>query len=93
MLAIARGLMSRPKMLLLDEPSLGLAPLVVKNILEVIQNLSSQGIPILLVEQNALSALSIAKMAYILETGKIVNQGMAADMLGNDEVRKRYLGK
>jgi branched-chain amino acid transport system ATP-binding protein len=93
MLAIARGLMSRPKMLLLDEPSLGLAPLVVKNILEVIQNLSSQGIPILLVEQNALSALSIAKMAYILETGKIVNKGMAADMLGNDEVRKRYLGK
>ncbi len=93
MLAIARGLMSRPKMLLLDEPSLGLAPLVVKNILEVIQNLSSQGIPILLVEQNALSALSIAKMAYILETGKIVSQGMAADMLDNDEVRKRYLGK
>ena len=93
MLAIARGLMSRPKMLLLDEPSLGLAPLVVKNILEVIQNLSFQGIPILLVEQNALSALSIAKMAYILETGKIVNQGLAADMLGNDEVRKRYLGK
>jgi branched-chain amino acid transport system ATP-binding protein len=80
-------------MLLLDEPSLGLAPLVIKNILEVIQNLSSQGIPILLVEQNALSALSIAKMAYILETGKIVNQGMAADMLDNDEVRRRYLGK
>ncbi len=93
MLAIARGLMSRPRMLLLDEPSLGLAPLVVKNILEVIQNLSSQGIPILLVEQNALSALSIAKMAYILETGKIVIQEVAVDLLGNDEVRKRYLGK
>lgn len=93
MLAIARGLMSRPKMLLLDEPSLGLAPIIVKNIFEVIQDLSSRGIPILLVEQNALSALSIAKRAYILETGKIVIQGKAVDMLGNDEVRKRYLGK
>lgn len=93
MLAIARGLMSSPKMLLLDEPSLGLAPLILKRIFEVILHLSSQGISILLVEQNAAFALQIAARAYIMETGKVVIQGEAKQLIGNDELRKRYLGR
>jgi branched-chain amino acid transport system ATP-binding protein len=92
MLAMARGLMSEPKLLLLDEPSLGLAPLVVSNILEIVKDLRSRGIPILLVEQNVTAALKIADRAYIMETGRIAGQGRAADLLGDDEVRKRYLG-
>jgi branched-chain amino acid transport system ATP-binding protein len=93
MLAIARGLMARPKLLLLDEPSLGLAPLVVQNIFEVIQGLRAQGIPILLVEQNVRVALKIADRAYIMETGQIVRQGRASELREDDEIRKRYLGK
>jgi len=92
MLAIARGLMSQPKLLLLDEPSLGLAPLVVNSIFGIVKDLRKSGIPILLVEQNVAATLKIADRAYIMETGKIVTQGSASELLGNDEVRKRYLG-
>jgi branched-chain amino acid transport system ATP-binding protein len=92
MLAIARGLMSRPKLLLFDEPSLGLAPIVVNNIFGIIKDLRTSGIPILLVEQNVAAALKIADRAYIMETGKIANHGKASELLGDDEVRKRYLG-
>ncbi len=93
MLAISRGLMSRPRLLLLDEPSLGLAPLIVEEIFRVIKDLRSRGISILLVEQNVMGALNIADRGYIMETGKISIQGKAADMQGNDEIRRRYLGK
>jgi branched-chain amino acid transport system ATP-binding protein len=93
MLAIGRALMSRPKLLLLDEPSLGLAPLIVKDILRIIEDLRSRGLSILLVEQNVVSALKVSDTAYIMETGKIAIRGAANGMLGNDEVRKRYLGK
>jgi branched-chain amino acid transport system ATP-binding protein len=92
MLAMARGLMSQPKLLLLDEPSLGLAPLLVNNIFAIIKDLRANGIPILLVEQNVTAALKIADRAYIMETGRIVSHGKAAEMLGDDEIRKRYLG-
>jgi branched-chain amino acid transport system ATP-binding protein len=92
MLAMARGLMSQPKLLLLDEPSLGLAPIVVKNIFNVIRDLRVHNIPILLVEQNVAAALRIADRAYIIETGKITTQGSADALLNDDEVRKRYLG-
>jgi branched-chain amino acid transport system ATP-binding protein len=92
MLAIGRGLMSQPKLLILDEPSLGLAPLVVRNIFGIVNDLRARGIPILLVEQNVAAALEIADRAYIMETGRIAGQGRAGDMLGDDEVRKRYLG-
>jgi branched-chain amino acid transport system ATP-binding protein len=93
MLAIGRALMSRPKLLLLDEPSLGLAPLIVKDILKIIRDLRSTGLSILLVEQNVVSALKVSDTAYIMETGKIAIHGPANTMLGNDEVRRRYLGK
>ncbi len=93
MLAMARGLMARPKLLLLDEPSLGLAPLVVQHIFEVIQGLRARGIPILLVEQNVRAAFKIADRAYIMETGKIVRQGRASELREDDEIRRRYLGK
>jgi branched-chain amino acid transport system ATP-binding protein len=92
MLAMGRGLMSEPKLLLLDEPSLGLAPLVVAQILEIVKDLRARGISILLVEQNVSAALKIADSAYIIETGRIVSKGNAASLLGDDEVRKRYLG-
>lgn len=92
MLAIARALMSRPKVLLLDEPSLGLAPLIVAQIFEIIQNLNKQGKTILLVEQNAHMALKIAHRAYVIETGKITMSGKGQDLLHNEDVRKAYLG-
>jgi branched-chain amino acid transport system ATP-binding protein len=92
MLAVARGLMSEPQLLLLDEPSLGLAPLVAAHILEVVKGLRARGISILLVEQNVSAALKIADSAYVMETGRIVSKGSSASLLGNDEVRKRYLG-
>jgi branched-chain amino acid transport system ATP-binding protein len=92
MLAMARGLMSQPKLLLLDEPSLGLAPLVVNNILSIVTDLRARGIPILLVEQNVGAALRIADRAYVMETGTIASQGKAGTLLGDDEVRRRYLG-
>jgi branched-chain amino acid transport system ATP-binding protein len=93
MLAVGRALMSRPKLILLDEPSLGLAPLIVKDIFKIIQDLRSRGLSILLVEQNVVSALKVSDTAYIMETGRIAIHGPANTMLGNDEVRKRYLGK
>jgi branched-chain amino acid transport system ATP-binding protein len=93
MLAIARGLMARPKLLLLDEPSLGLAPLVVQHIFKIVGDLRNKGIPILLVEQNVRAALKIADRAYIMETGRIVRQGKPAELREDDEIRRRYLGK
>ena len=92
MLAIGRAIMSKPKIMLMDEPSMGLSPLLVKEIFEIIKQLNQEGMTILLVEQNAKMALSIAHRAYVLETGKIVLQGKASDMLENDNVRKAYLG-
>ncbi len=92
MLAMARGIMAQPKLLLLDEPSLGLAPIVVNNIFGILKDLRASGIPILLVEQNVSAALGIADRAYVVETGKIVTQGKAEVLLGDDEIRKRYLG-
>jgi branched-chain amino acid transport system ATP-binding protein len=92
MLAIARALMSEPKLLLLDEPSLGLAPLVVNQIMDVVRDLRSKGIPILLVEQNVAAALKVADRAYIMETGMITAQGKAQTLLESDEVQKKYLG-
>ena len=93
MLAISRGLMSRPRLLLLDEPSLGLAPIVAENIFGVIKDLRFRGISILLVEQNVIRALNTADRGYIMETWKIATHGKAADMRGDDQVRRRYLGK
>ncbi|MDI3547607.1 MAG: branched-chain amino acid transport system ATP-binding protein [Halanaerobiales bacterium] len=92
MLAVGRALMSRPKLLLMDEPSLGLAPLLVKEIFEIIEEIKNQGTTILLIEQNAYAALNIADYAYVLETGKISMKGPGRDLLNNDEVRKAYLG-
>jgi branched-chain amino acid transport system ATP-binding protein len=93
MLAIGRGLMAKPRLLLLDEPSLGLAPLIVQEILVVIKRLKNEGATILLVEQNARAALKISDRAYVMETGRIRLQGKAEDLLGNDEVKKAYLGQ
>jgi branched-chain amino acid transport system ATP-binding protein len=94
MLAISRALMSRPKLLLLDEPSLGIAPILVKAIFEKIVELNTMtGITILLVEQNANIALSVANYAYVMETGKITLEGEAKSLLANEEVRKAYLGE
>jgi len=92
MLAIGRGLMSRPKLLLLDEPSMGLAPLLVKEIFSIIQEINRAGTTILLVEQNAHMALSIANKAYVLETGRIILSGTAKELSESEEVRKAYLG-
>lgn len=92
MLAIARALMSRPKLLLLDEPSLGLAPAIVREIFTIIRNLRSTGVTILLVEQNANLALENADRGYVLEAGCITLSGKASDLLNNEQVRKAYLG-
>jgi branched-chain amino acid transport system ATP-binding protein len=92
MLAIARGLMANPRLMLLDEPSLGLSPLFVKNIFEIIQEINRQGTTILLVEQNVYQSLRIAHRAYVLETGRVVLSGTGAELLGNDHVKKAFLG-
>lgn len=92
MLAMARGLMADPKLLLLDEPSMGLAPLLVEQIFEVIQTINERGVSILLVEQNAHMALSIADRGYVLETGKIVLSGSAEELMSNTLVKEAYLG-
>ena len=92
MLAMARALMSKPKLLMLDEPSMGLAPILVEQIFDIIKELHEAGVTILLVEQNAQMALSIADRAYVLETGRIAMTGEASALLKNDDVRKAYLG-
>ncbi len=93
MLAVARALMSRPKILMLDEPSLGLAPLIVQQIFDIIREINSKGVTVLLIEQNANMALKIADIAYVLETGSIVLKGSGAELLQNETVREAYLGK
>ena len=92
MLAMGRALMSKPKLLMLDEPSMGLAPILVEQIFDIVQELNHAGTTILLVEQNAQMALSIANRAYVLETGKIVKSGDAHLLMNDDDVRKAYLG-
>jgi branched-chain amino acid transport system ATP-binding protein len=93
MLAIGRALMARPKLLLLDEPSMGLAPLVVQDIFKVIERLrSEEGTTILLVEQNARAALKVADRGYVLETGKVILEGIASELLENKDVQRAYLG-
>ena len=92
MLAMGRALMSRPKLLMLDEPSMGLAPILVEQIFEIIQNLHKAGTTILLVEQNAQAALSVADRGYVLETGKIVTTGTGAELLSSPAIKKAYLG-
>ena len=92
MLAIGRALMGEPQLLLLDEPSLGLAPLFVAEILQVIDRLREQGMTILLVEQNARAALAMADFGYVVETGRIVKSGSGRELLGSDDVRRAYLG-
>jgi branched-chain amino acid transport system ATP-binding protein len=92
MLAMGRGLMSSPRLLLLDEPSMGLAPILVEEIFEIIKTINAQGTSILLVEQNAAMALSIASRAYVLETGRVILEGDARSVLRNPQVREAYLG-
>ncbi len=93
MLAVGRALMSRPRLLMLDEPSLGLAPLVVQDIFKIIQQINRQGMTVLLVEQNANMALKIADLAYVMETGRITLQGTGRELLANEKVKEAYLGK
>lgn len=92
MLAMGRALMSTPKLLLLDEPSMGLAPIFIQEIFDIIQDIQKQGTTVLLIEQNANKALSIADRGYVLETGKVVLSGTGQELLSSDEVRKAYLG-
>jgi branched-chain amino acid transport system ATP-binding protein len=93
MCAIGRALMARPKLLLLDEPSMGLAPIFVEKIFEIVKEINEQGTPILLVEQNALMALDAADRGYVLETGKIALEGPAKELRTNEQVRRTYLGE
>lgn len=92
MLAMGRALMSKPKLLLLDEPSMGLAPIFIKEIFSIIQEINAQGTTVLLIEQNAKMALSIAHRGYVLETGRVVLSGTGAELLASEEVKKAYLG-
>ena len=93
MLAVGRALMSKPKVLMLDEPSLGLAPLIVQQIFEIIKEINRQGVTILLIEQNANMALKTADLAYVIETGEIVLSGTGAEVMANPMVKEAYLGK
>jgi len=93
MLAVARALMTKPKLLMMDEPSLGLAPMISKMIFEIIQTINKDGTTVLLVEQNAKAALEIADYGYVLETGRIILEGTGKELLNNDGVRKAYLGE
>ncbi|HCQ47651.1 MAG TPA: branched-chain amino acid ABC transporter ATP-binding protein, partial [Achromobacter sp.] len=92
MLAIGRALMTRPRLLLLDEPTLGLAPLVIAQIFDIIREIREQGVTVFLVEQNANKALGVADRGYVLENGRVVLQDTGANLLVNDQVRKAYLG-
>ena len=92
MLAIGRALMSRPRLLLLDEPSMGLAPILIETIFDTINTLASNGITILLVEQNAVAALDVADRAYVLERGRIVQSGLASELEQTADIRSSYLG-
>ena len=93
MLAVARALISRPKLIMMDEPSLGLAPLIIKDIFEIIKEIRKQGVTVLLIEQNANMALKIADIGYVLETGQITLSGSGQELLANPEVKAAYLGK
>ncbi len=93
MLAVGRALMSKPKILMMDEPSLGLAPLVVRDIFEIIKTINGEGITVLLNEQNANMALKVAHHGYVLETGRLIMQGTGAELLENEEIKEAYLGK
>lgn len=93
MLAVARALMSKPKIIMMDEPSLGLAPLIVRDIFDIIKEINNQGVTVLLIEQNANMALKIADKAYVMETGKITMTGTGAELLADEAIRKAYLGK
>ena len=93
MLAIGRSLMSNPRLLLLDEPSLGLAPLIVKQIFEILQQINEEGTTILLVEQNAQLALNLTDRGYVMETGEITIEGASTDLLADERVRQAYLGE
>jgi branched-chain amino acid transport system ATP-binding protein len=93
MLAMGRGIMSSPELILLDEPSLGLAPLLINTIFDIIIEIKKMGKTILLVEQNAFKALSIADKAYVLEQGKVVMEGLASDLIKNEKIQEAYLGK
>ena len=93
MLAVGRALMSRPKLMMMDEPSLGLAPIVVKGIFEIIREINRQGVTVLLIEQNANMALKTADLAYVLETGEITLRGTVAELLTNEAVKRAYLGE
>lgn len=92
MLAVGRALMTKPQLLMMDEPSLGLAPLIVKNIFEIIKKINQEGVTILLIEQNAKASLEISDYAYVLETGKVTLKGKGIDLLNDENVKKAYLG-
>ena len=92
MLAMGRAIMAKPKLLLLDEPSMGLAPLIVKTIFQIIEEINREGTTVLLVEQNANMALSVANRAYVIETGSVVASGLAAELQASEEIKKAYLG-
>ena len=93
MLAMGRAMMSHPKLLMLDEPSMGLSPLLVDQVFDIIKGFHKKGVTVLLVEQNAKKALSIADRAYVLETGSITLEGKASELLDNDDIKKAYLGE
>ena len=93
MLAMGRALMSRPRLVMMDEPSTGLAPLIVRDIFRIIRRLRDEGNTVLLIEQNARAALGVADRGYVLEVGKIIVQGPAADLLANSDVQRAYLGR
>ena len=93
MLAVGRALMSKPKVIMMDEPSLGLAPLVVKGIFDIIRTVNQEGITVLLIEQNANMALKVADRGYVMETGRITMEGTGLELLENEEIKEAYLGK
>ena len=93
MLAMGRALMSHPKIILMDEPSMGLSPIFVEEVFKIIRDISAEGVTVLLVEQNAKKALNIADRAYVLETGNIVRSGVASELMNDDSIKKAYLGE